>query len=238
MRTEVVEIRIDARKTATCLLAAVLFLAVAHVGASVLRYELDITHAWGLVDTFDLNFENNVPTFFATMLLVTCATLLAVVALKPPGEGGDGIYWKSLALLFLFLALDEDASLHELLIDPVREVLPVSGPLFFAWIIPYGLAVLVIGLLYFRFVLALQARTRSLFIVAGGLYVAGALGFELLGGWYMSRHDELEDLPYSFLVAGEEVLEMTGLVAFIYALLDFLAAPDRPHAVCVSVVSP
>ena len=237
MRTEVVEIRIDARKTATCLLAAVLFLAVAHVGASVLRYELDITHAWGLVDTFDLNFENNVPTFFATMLLVTSATLLAVIALTAARDARDARYWKSLALLFLFLALDEDASLHELLIDPVRAILPVSGPLYFAWIIPYGFAVLLAGLLYLRFVLALRTRTRNLFIVAGALYVAGALGFELLGGWYMSRHGELEDLPYSFLVAGEEVLEMTGLVAFIYALLDFLAAPGRKHAVCVAVAN-
>ena len=172
------------------------------------------------------------------MLLVTCATLLAVIALRSAGHGRDAIHWKSLAVLFLFLALDEDASLHELLIDPVREVLPASGVLRFAWVVPYGLAVLAIGVLYLRFVLSLRTRTRNLFIVAGALYIAGALGFELLGGWYMSRHDDLEDLTYSFIVAGEEVLEMTGLVAFIYALLDFLAVPDGQHAVRVSVASP
>ncbi len=120
------------------------------------------------------------------------------------------------------MAIDEDASLHELLIEPVRDLLPVAGPLYFAWVIPYGLAVLAIGVLYLRFVWSLTVRTRGLFIGAGSLYLAGALGFESVGGWYFSRHGDIEDLPYSLLVATEEFLEMSGVILFIYALLDYL----------------
>ena len=45
---------------------------------------------------------------------------------------------------------------------------------------------------------------------------------ESVGGWYFSLHGEMEDLSYSLLVAAEEFLEMSGIILFIYALLDYL----------------
>lgn len=216
------ELRIDARRTTLCLMAIVIVLAVAHVGGMVARYVLNHDYALGLIDTFNLNFENNVPTFYTTFMLVACAALLAVIARHSAAADGGASYWKWLAILFLFLAVDEDASLHELLIEPMRERLPFAGPLYFAWVVPYGLAVLVVGLVYLKFVRSLPVRTRRLFVAAGSVYLAGALGFELAGGWYLSQGDASEDLRYSLLVAAEESLEMSGIVLFIYALLDHL----------------
>lgn len=216
------ELRIDTRSTTLCLIAIVIVLAVAHVGGMVARYVLNYDYAFGLIDTFNLNFENNVPTFFTTFMLVACAALLGVIAQHSAAAGAGATYWKWLAILFLFLAVDEDASLHELLIEPMRERLPVAGPLYFAWVVPYGLAVLVVGLVYLKFVRSLPVRTRRLFVAAGSVYLAGALGFELAGGWYLSRDDASEGLGYSLLVAAEESLEMSGIVLFIYALLDHL----------------
>ena len=216
------EIRIDARRTALGLMAIVIALAGAHIGGMVARYALGHEYAFGLIDTFNLNFENNVPTFFATFMLVACAVLLAITARQYAAAGGGAAWWKWLAILFAFLAVDEDASLHELLIEPAREYLPVTGPLYFAWVVPYGLAVLVVGLIYLRFVWSLPARTRRLFVAAGSVYLIGALGFEFAGGDYLSRAGATEDLRYSFLVAAEESLEMSGIVLFIYALLDHL----------------
>lgn len=216
------EIRIDARSTALCLMVIVIALAAAHIGGMVARYVLGYEYAFGLIDTFNLNFENNVPTFFATFMLVACAASLAVIARHSAAVDGSATYWKWLAILFLFLAVDEDASLHELLIQPMRERLPFAGPLYFAWVVPYGLAVLVVGLVYVRFIRTLPVRTRRLFVAAGSVYLAGALGFELAGGWYLSQADASEDLRYSLLVAAEESLEMSGIVLFIYALLDHL----------------
>jgi hypothetical protein len=109
-----------------------------------------------------------------------------------------------------------------LLIGPVKATFHLAGPFLFAWVIPYGCAVVVIGFLYLRFVLRQPARTRRLIVAAGSVYLAGALGFELIGGWYLSRHDEIENFNYLLLVAAEEFLEMVGSVLFIYALLDFL----------------
>ena len=216
------EIRIDPRRIALCLIAIVIALAGAHIGGMVARYVLGYEYAYGLIDTFNLNFENNVPTFFATFMLVACAALLAVTARHYAAAGGGAAWWKWLAILFVFLAVDEDASLHELLIQPLRERLPVAGPLYFAWVVPYGLAVLLVGLAYVRFVWLLPVCTRRLFVAAGSIYLTGALGLELAAGWYLSQGEGSEDLRYSLLVAAEESLEMSGIVLFIYALLDHL----------------
>ena len=215
------EIRMEPGRFAVSLMLVAIVLVVAHVTGAISSHVFHHEQVFGLVDTFDMNVENNVPTFFSTFILVTSAVLLAVITGQSTADP-HAARWKWLAVIFAFMAIDEDASLHELLIEPVRDLLPVAGPLYFAWVIPYGLAVLVIGLLYLRFVWSLAAPTRGLFIGAGSLYLAGALGFESVGGWYFSRHGEMEDLPYSLLVATEEFLEMSGVILFIYALLDYL----------------
>jgi hypothetical protein len=215
------EFRIQPRKIALSLLTFAILLVVAHIAGAISSHVYHHEQVFGLIDTFDLNVENNIPTFFSTFILVAASALLAVIAGISTADRYSG-HWKWLAIIFLFLGVDEDASLHELLIVPVRDHLSVAGPLYFAWVIPYGLAVLVIGLLYLRFVWSLPVRTRWLFIVAGSIYIGGAIGFESAGGWYFSLHGEVEDLPYSLLVAAEEFLEMSGIILFIYALLDYL----------------
>jgi hypothetical protein len=215
------EIRIEPGRFALSLLLIAIALLIAHVTGAVASHVFHHQQVFGLVDSFDMNVENNVPTFFSAFILVTSAVLLTVITSQSTADRYAG-HWKWLVIIFTFMAIDEDAALHELLIEPVRDLLPVTGPLYFAWVIPYGLAVLAIGVLYLRFVWSLTARTRGLFIGAGSLYLAGALGFESVGGWYFSLHGEMEDLPYSLLVATEEFLEMSGIILFIYALLDYL----------------
>lgn len=215
------EIRIEPGRFALSLLLIAIALLIAHVTGAVASHVFHHQQVFGLVDSFDMNVENNVPTFFSAFILVTSAVLLAIITSQSTADR-HAANWRWLVIIFAFMAIDEDASLHELLIEPVRDLLPVTGPLYFAWVIPYGLAVLAIGVLYLRFVWSLTARTRGLFIAAGSLYLAGALGFESIGGWYFSLHGEVEDLPYSLLVAAEEFLEMSGIILFIYALLDYL----------------
>jgi len=216
------ELRIDARKTAVTLLIVAIVLIMLHVGGMLSRYVLGHGRLLGVIDTFNVNHENNVPTFFSAFLLLSCAALLAVVARKPDQTARDARYWRWLALIFLFLALDEDASIHELWTGPIQYLLPMDGMFYFAWIIPYGIGLLLIGLVYLRFMFRLREPTRRLAILAGSLYVAGALGFEMIGGWYLSEFGDDVDFPYSIIVAGEEFLEMCGSILFLYALLGYL----------------
>jgi hypothetical protein len=217
------EIRIDPRRTATALFVAAVALALLHVAGMLSRYVLGHGRLLGTIDTFNMNYENNVPTFFSTMLLVACAAVLAVVARRPGGARREARYWGWLAAIFLFLALDEDASIHELWIGPIQYFLPMDGLFYFAWVIPYGIALLFIGGLYLRFVLGLPEPMRRLTLAAGALYVGGAFVLEMIGGWYLSVIAGGDvDFAYSIIVAVEEFLEMSGSILFLYALLDFL----------------
>ena len=66
----------------------------------------------------------------------------------------------------------------------------------------------------------LAPKTRFLFILAGCIYVGGSLGMELVDGAWASRYGM--DFFYFVLTDLEELMEMVGLLIFIYALLKFL----------------
>jgi hypothetical protein len=122
------------------------------------------------------------------------------------------------------MAIDEAASLHELLIEPMRGLLgqQARGIFFFAWVIP-GIAVaMIFGLSYLKFLLHLPTKTRWRFVIAATLYLGGALGMELIGGRYADSHG-MENLAYSMTATVEESLEMAGVIVFIYALLNYIA---------------
>lgn len=68
----------------------------------------------------------------------------------------------------------------------------------------------------------LPARTAFLFVVSGAVYVGGAIGFELIGGYY-AKANGVENLTYSMISTVEESLEMSGVIVFIYALLKYIA---------------
>jgi hypothetical protein len=57
--------------------------------------------------------------------------------------------------------------------------------------------------------------------MAGALFVGGALGVEAVSGKHASLHGE-QNLTYHLIITIEELLEMAGLVVFVYALLDYI----------------
>jgi hypothetical protein len=216
------DIRIDPRRTAIALFAVAVALILLHFAVMFSRFVLHHGQLLGLVDTFNVNVENNVPTFFSAFLLFSCAVTLAVVARMPANSRSDRRHWGGLGWIFLFLALDEDASIHELLINPLKYALPEQGVLHFAWVVPYGILTLAVGLVYLRFVLRMPEPTRRLTIASGCVYLTGALVFELIGGWFISEVSGWQDFPYMTIVACEEFLEMCGAILFLYTLLDRL----------------
>ena len=129
-----------------------------------------------------------------------------------------------LAVLFTSLAYDELFSVHERLIDPLREALDLSGALYFAWIPVYAVAVLAVGGLFWGVWRRLGRRHRFWFAAAATTYLIGAVGFEMLGGARYSGEEG--DLVYGLLYTIEESLEMAGLILFLYALLALLAELD------------
>ena len=59
-------------------------------------------------------------------------------------------------------------------------------------------------------------------IISAVIFISGALGFELIGGfWYELRGDE--NIIYTILTTCKESLEMFGVQVFIYALMFYIA---------------
>jgi len=165
--------------------------------------------------------EKNVPTLYSSFALILCAMLLSIIALKHKRLGSSYLPWFGLAFIFLFLSIDEIASIHENLIKPTRSTFNTSGLLYYAWVIPYGIALVVFLLAYLKFLMNLPRKIMMLFIISGVIYVSGALGFELIGGLHADSHGT-NNLMYSFITTCEEFLEMLGVIIFIYSLLYYI----------------
>lgn len=213
------EFRLSSNKFIKRLTMAIVLLILFHIIAQVLRYYFGRTYGFYL---FDLDQEANIPTFYASVMLLFCSALLSIISIaKKSVNTSDWIYWAGLATIFLFLSLDEMIAIHEKLGRFVRVLLDTSGYLYFAWVIPYSILLVVFLLAYLKFLINLPQKTRLLFFIAGVIYVSGALGLEILGASEVVNHG-YESINYIVLASLEESLEMIGVTTFIYALLLYL----------------
>jgi hypothetical protein len=179
---------------------------------------------------FYFDTEANFATLFNFLLLVGVAVLLALNAVRAYAAGDRWRHhWAGLSALLLLMAFDEAAQMHERLNGLMRRLVELDGFLRFAWVIPGAIFAVVVGLAFLRFVLALPRSVAVLTVVAGGMYVAGALGIELVGAKLWSP--EAQTLQYALVASLEESLEMLALILFGYAMMLPLA--DRDGRLCL-----
>ena len=169
-----------------------------------------------------VSHEANIPTYFSTMLLATAALLLFIIGSALRGDGPRTARpWLALAALFLYLSADEAAMLHELARNIPTDWLPDWHILHWKWQI-IGVPVLVVlGFLFWPFVRGLPRATRIRFVVAGVVFVCGALGLESVGAHLTGT--EAGALPIIIEETVEEFLEMLGVILFIRAMLLHIA---------------
>lgn len=175
--------------------------------------------------TFYFDREENLPTYFSSFLLLVAASLLALLAgLKRTERDPLTAHWLLLALVFVGLSLDETLSFHERLIEPLRQRYHTSGLLRFPWVIVGAGAVLGLGAIYLPFLWALARPIRHLMLAAAALYLGGALGLEMLGGYFYIDYNDFSaaSYPYMAVMTLEETCEMLGVILFIHALLTHL----------------
>jgi hypothetical protein len=206
---------------AKILVSVVPVLLIASIAGQILKYFRGNDYVFGFVPLFYLDGENNIPTYFSTMLLFFSAFLLAIIAwFKKKQHDAYALHWVILSVVFLLMSLDEGASLHDVVITPLRELFNITrGPLYFAWVIPGMALIVAFAAFYYRFLFSLPRRTGLLFAIAAIVYVTGALGMELVGGQHAALYG-MENFGFTMLVSVEETLEMIGVIVFIYALLE------------------
>ncbi len=209
----------------------VLCLSTAHFASQYLKYAQGLHYQWGFERQFNMVNEANVPTWFSSMILLVSAALLTLTARCEWEHGGqDRRYWAGLAGIFSYLSLDEAAQIHETF--KLGDGLQLTGIFYYSWIIVGCLGVTTIGLLYFGFLARLPREISWLFVLAGGLYVGGALGVEMLESRYHYLSGTWTDLNYSLLVGLEETMEMTGVIVFIYGIALYLSRTGHTVSLC------
>ena len=173
----------------------------------------------GILWLFTFGRESNIPTWYTAVLLLASAGA-AFLCLQADGAGRRRRYWTGLVIIFLYLSVDEAAEIHEL-VGRLATFIKATGVLYYRWVLPFGLLALAIGCVYLRFLFLLPRDVALLFFVGGVLYVAGAIGFEILGALEAEAF-RYRNLPMLVYVTIEETFEMGGPSLFLYGAHRYL----------------
>jgi hypothetical protein len=186
---------VHSRAYSLALLGLVVGFITVHCGLHYYHHHIEEV-PWLILQLFELDEENNLPTWFSSFLLLNVALLMFAGA----GAGRARIPESFLAAGFLLLSVDEVAGLHETL-NTATDI---------NWAIPGGVLVLVLGAFFIPYLRSLEKGMGVLFILCGLIYVSGAVGIELL-----SEDMDEDSYAYSLATACEEGLEMVGVWAFL-----------------------
>lgn len=219
---EGLNINFDGKKYLRWLYKAAVVLVILNTIAIYCKHFTDHPNAWGIIPQFELDMERNIPTYFSSFILLLSSVLLfAVAELKRKQQDKHVWHWRLLSGIFLYMSMDESAGVHEMLIYPLRENFQLTGIFYFSWVIVGGLLVLGLGLYYLPFLFSLSARMRNGLMLAGVVYVSGALGVELFGGYYSDAYGE-NNFTYGLITTVEESLELAGVLILMTVLYKHL----------------
>jgi hypothetical protein len=219
------KITLSPRNTAFWLGTMAIFLLVAHLITIAMPYIFEgfehplVRVLFGL---FFIDGEGNIPAIFSTWLFLINAALFLIVW-KAAGRAGESKkIWLVFSLVFVFLALDESISIHERLINPLRQALDATGIFYYAWIIPYGIGVVLLAIFAIPVFWRMQKRIRFWFGLSAVIYLFAVIGLEMISGKYLVSMNENKDIVWILMVTLEESLEMAGLIMLAYAQLLLL----------------
>ena len=207
------------RKVTRFLLLIIGLLLLGHIFERVLTYWLKIDYDIHITpEYFHFDKESNFPSLYSALALGFSSCLLAILAIfEKVTETKYAKDWKLLSLIFLYLAIDEACHIHEQF-NSLQKVINAEGILRFPWIIPASLLLIVFLIKFRKFIFSLPAKTKILFILAGTVYVLGAIGVELVGAYFADSFG-LESINYLIVSTVEELMEMLGIVIFINGIL-------------------
>ena len=217
------QLTLNPRRVTRVLGLTAFVLVVISVAGQVFRFTTGHDYAEGLIPLFYLDSEMNIPSYFSAAQLLIAAMLLGTIAfLKRRLNAPHQARWTLLAFTFLYLSIDEAEGLHEMMTGPTRQLLGpyATGIFYYAWVVPGALIATALGLAYLKLLGEFPARIRRMVIIAATLFTGGAIGIELIGGWYFDRYGDT--FTYSMIATVEESAEISGIIVFIHALLGYL----------------
>jgi hypothetical protein len=198
------------------LISVIVALVLVHVAFQIVNYLITPT-PWLYRELFHLDEEDSFPTWYSAVALLAASVLLFVVAARKRGEGDRWRWhWLGLALGFVLLSMDEVVGLHETL----------NSETDFSWTLVGGPLVVGVFAIYARFLQQLPDPFRSRLLIAGMIFVTGAVVIEYVQN-PIADAGLINSLGYNLAVVPEEAAEMLGIVVLIHALIDYLGRDGR-----------
>ena len=212
----------DSERLVTGLSLVAFTLLLVHSVITVYHYQIEELEWIPWRQLFDVDEENNLPTWFSGFLLgVTSFWVWVTAEAKHHASDRWWIHWKALALGFFVLSIDEIAGLHESF-NTVTDA---------TWAIPGGILALLVGLTFFSFLWSLPPATRNAFFLGGCIFIGGAVGVEIIG-----EPMDSDTMIYNLTTVVEEGMEMAGVLLFLMALLQYMSRQQgRTYEVGVTV---
>ena len=129
-----------------------ILLIIIHSGILVAYFAIDNPKKFDFVQMCDLDMERNIPTLFSSALFLISAFLFYLLSGLPQEKNkGNRRGWMGLSWIFVYLAFDESAKIHEQIGDYTENFVNASGYLYYPWVISYGILLLILGAIYVRF---------------------------------------------------------------------------------------
>jgi len=214
------KIFIDPKKIFRILLSIILIMLFFSILSSIIKILQIDNRVLKIFYLFNFNGESNIPTYYSGITLFFSSLLLFVIAINYKNTN-QFYYWLGLSMIFVLISFDELSQIHERISYILQHQLNTSGILFFAWIIPYGISILIIGVFYIKFLFGLPRETKRLFILSAIIFIGPVLLLEMIEGYFVDIYGYETILHYSATTL-EELLEMIGVAVLIYALLDYI----------------
>lgn len=205
------EMTFSSRAVPRVLAVPAILLLACHAAVAIYHYRVEEV-PWLLFQLFDVDQENNLPTWYSEFLLLTGFAFLWLCTSQKRAQGDRWSgHWVALTVGFLLMSVDEVAGVHE----------TINSVIVMTWAIPAGIMALAIAAAFVPFLLHLPTDTAVRFVLAGGAYLAGAVGIEIVGNSLVGQ--QLSDtLAYKMTTFAEEGLEMFGVILFLHALLRYM----------------
>lgn len=197
-------------------------LVLGHLLTFVAEDQLGVARTLNFPRQFDLNGEGNLAAWYYSFLLLCCALVsLGLTLAARAGRSPLVRRWGMLSTLFLLMAVDETAQLHDMATGPLRNGLGLDyGILYFAWLIPAAAILLGCAVYLAPLARALPPAIRRRLLGAAALYLGGAVGGEMLGGFAVA--DGRTSPRYLLVMTLEETLELAGTLLLLATLLGLL----------------
>lgn len=239
MARDSVRIIINPHSVARVLVFIVCAIGAGYVATKLVQVYIAPTRNFGLYDYFHLGKEANLPSYVSALLILGAGILCGLIALHQRQTGSLlARHWSILTSGLLFMSLDEATQIHDGVLGPLFNSYfgGGTGVWYFGWYIPFIPLIVSIVIYFIPFLKRMQRRFIVLFVLAGCVYVGGAVGVEMIQSHISYYKIGGGAMAASLLV--EEMCEMLGIVVLIYTLLSYMAEEQAEYSIEVPASRP